>query len=79
MRLENKVAVITGAASGMGLARAGRFAEEGGSVVAGDWNGDRLDAAVSKITERGESIVGQQGNIAGQAAAEALLDLAVGT
>ena len=49
MRLEGKIAVITGAASGMGLAMATRFAAEGASVVAADWNGERLDAAVESI------------------------------
>lgn len=34
MRLENKVAIVTGASSGMGAAIAKRFAEEGASVVA---------------------------------------------
>ena len=36
MRLRDKVAVITGAASGMGLAMATRFAAEGARVVAAD-------------------------------------------
>ena len=49
MQLQGKVAVVTGAASGIGLAIATRFAAEGASVVAGDWNGERLDAAVAHI------------------------------
>jgi len=44
MRLQNKVAVVTGAASGMGLAIATRFAEEGASIVAGDWNPEDIAA-----------------------------------
>lgn len=79
MQLQGKVAVITGAASGMGLAMATRFAAEGASVVAGDWNGDRLNAAVAKIQESGGKIVGFQGNIADQATAEGLIDLAITT
>ena len=77
MRLEGKVAVVTGAASGIGLAIATRFAAEGVSVVAGDWNGDRLDAAVVAIRATGGTIVGAQGNIADRQAAEALVDLAI--
>jgi hypothetical protein len=34
----NKVALVTGAASGLGLATAKAFAESGASVALGDWN-----------------------------------------
>jgi NAD(P)-dependent dehydrogenase (short-subunit alcohol dehydrogenase family) len=77
MRLQGKVAVITGAASGMGLAMAVRFAAEGASVVAGDWNAERLEGAVSQIKAAGGTITGAQGNIADQATAEGLVDLAI--
>jgi NAD(P)-dependent dehydrogenase (short-subunit alcohol dehydrogenase family) len=79
MRLQGKVTVITGAGSGMGLAMATRFAAEGASVVAGDWNGQRLDAAVATIQANGGAIVGAQGNIAEQATVESLIDLAIHT
>ena len=79
MRLQGKVAVITGAASGMGLAMAKRFAAEGASVVAADWNAERLDAAVESIQASGGTIVGSQGNIAEQETAEGLVELAIDT
>lgn len=79
MHLQGKVAVVTGAASGMGLAIATLFAQEGAHVVAGDWNAQRLDDAVKAIQEKGGTIVGAQGNIADQNAAEALVELAVQT
>ena len=61
MRLQDKIVVITGAGSGMGLAMATRFAAEGAKVIAGDWNADRLDAAVADIRRSGGTIVGAQG------------------
>ena len=79
MRLQDKVAVITGAASGMGLAMATLFSKEGAKIVAGDWNAERLDTAVASIRESGGTITGVQGNIAEQAAAEHLVDLAFDT
>lgn len=79
MRLQGKVAVITGAASGMGLAMATRFAAEGARVVAADWNAERLEAAVHSIQASGGTIVGSQGNIAEQETAEGLIDLAIDT
>ena len=42
-RLDNKVAIITGAASGMGLAGAQIFAKEGASVVLTDVVEDKLN------------------------------------
>lgn len=79
MRLAEKVAVITGAASGIGLAIATRFAAEGAAIIAADWNAERLDATVERIRAAGGTVVGSQGNIADQAVAEHLIDLAVET
>ena len=78
MRLQGKVAVVTGAASGIGLAIATKFAAEGASVVAGDWNAERLEAAVAAIKTNGGMITGVQGNIADEADAESLIARAIG-
>ncbi len=42
---ENKVALVTGAASGLGLATAKAFAEAGASVVLADWAEKEVRAA----------------------------------
>ncbi|KQN96109.1 SDR family NAD(P)-dependent oxidoreductase [Paenibacillus sp. Leaf72] len=52
-RLTGKVAIITGAASGMGLAGAQLFAKEGAKVVVTDVAEDVLQAKVSEIVENG--------------------------
>lgn len=55
MRLQDKVAVITGGASGMGLATVFRYLEEGARVVIADFNQTTGKAAVDLATERGFS------------------------
>ena len=49
MRLEGKVAIVTGAASGMGAATARRFAREGASVVIADMLEDEGRAVAQQI------------------------------
>lgn len=53
MRLENKVAIITGAASGMGASTALIFAREGASVVVTDLLSDEGGQIVGQITASG--------------------------
>lgn len=48
-RLEGKVAIVTGAAGGMGLGAASLFADEGAKVVLIDLNQSALENAVEKI------------------------------
>jgi 3-oxoacyl-[acyl-carrier protein] reductase len=50
-RLENKVAIITGAASGFGEGMAKRFAEEGAKVVAADLNVKGAERVAKEIGE----------------------------
>ena len=52
MRLTGKVALITGAASGIGLATAIRFAEDGAAVMLADRTSDALAAAEASVRAR---------------------------
>lgn len=57
MRLKDKVAVVTGAAAGIGLACAEAFVREGAKVVLSDVNTERGEAAAEKLqAEGGEAI-----------------------
>jgi short-subunit dehydrogenase len=49
----NRVVAITGASAGIGQATAERLARDGAAVVVAARRGDRLDALVHEITERG--------------------------
>jgi NAD(P)-dependent dehydrogenase (short-subunit alcohol dehydrogenase family) len=77
MRLKGKVAVITGAGSGIGRAAAELFAREKAVVVLGDLNTAGLDEVVAGIQACGGEAVGLKSNVANREEAEALVNLAV--
>lgn len=58
MNLTGKVALISGAASGIGLALADRFAQAGMHVVLADIETDALDQAVAQVREHGTNVEG---------------------
>ena len=58
MRLQNKVAVITGAASGIGLATAVKFAQEGAFIAICDLNQAGIDAAIKEVEAVGGKALG---------------------
>jgi NAD(P)-dependent dehydrogenase (short-subunit alcohol dehydrogenase family) len=62
-KLQNKIAVITGGSTGIGLATAERFIEEGAQVVITGRNQEALDAAVAKLGDRATGIHGDVGNL----------------
>ncbi len=57
-RLSGKVAIITGAAGGMGLATARLFVEKGAKVIATDIQADLLQKEVHAIDPTGASLLG---------------------
>jgi NAD(P)-dependent dehydrogenase (short-subunit alcohol dehydrogenase family) len=63
-RLDGKVAVITGASSGMGLATAKRFAAEGAHVFVTGRRQKQLDAAAKMIGPNATPVLGDAANLA---------------
>jgi NAD(P)-dependent dehydrogenase (short-subunit alcohol dehydrogenase family) len=63
MRLQNKIGIVTAAASGMGRAGALRFAKEGASVVVVDLNEEGANAVVKQITDAGGRAIALAGDL----------------
>ncbi|MFF2446534.1 SDR family NAD(P)-dependent oxidoreductase [Neobacillus sp. NPDC058068] len=65
-RLAGKVAIITGAAFGMGASEAILFAKEGAKVVATDIKDDALTEVINKINADGGDAIGLKHNVASE-------------
>jgi NAD(P)-dependent dehydrogenase (short-subunit alcohol dehydrogenase family) len=74
---ENKVAIITGGAGGIGRATAARLLEEGASVVLSSRRQEVLDAARRELGPAGERVALVAGDVGSAAAAERLVDEAL--
>jgi NAD(P)-dependent dehydrogenase (short-subunit alcohol dehydrogenase family) len=70
--LRGKVAVVTGAASGIGRALAGRFAAEGMKVVLADVEGPALAKAESELRAGGATVLAIAADVARAEAVDAL-------
>lgn len=77
MRLKDKVAIVTGAASGMGAATARRFAEEGAKVVVADMLAAEGEAVAASISEKGQTAVFQSLDVTDEQAWRAAVEATV--
>ncbi|WP_042378063.1 SDR family NAD(P)-dependent oxidoreductase [Streptacidiphilus melanogenes] len=73
---QGQVAVVTGGASGIGLAMARRFAADGLRVVVADVEEAALDKAVAGLREQGAEAVGQLTDVSERDSVEALAEAA---
>src|SRR5260370_8912784 len=76
---ENKVALVTGAASGLGLATAKAFAESGGFVVLADWNEKAVHSAAEELAGKGHKTLAIRCDVADDAQVEAMVQQTVAT
>jgi NAD(P)-dependent dehydrogenase (short-subunit alcohol dehydrogenase family) len=77
MRLKDKVAVVTGAGTGIGEAIACKFAKEGASVVVAGLPTDPVDDVGGRITRDGGQAIAYKGDLADEANAKACVQVAI--
>lgn len=78
-RLSGKVAIITGAALGMGAAEAKLFAKEGAKVVATDIKDDILQEVINEIKANGGEAIGLKHNVVSEEEWKKVIQTAVDT
>ena len=71
---EKRIAFVTGAAQGIGLATAARLARDGFRVVAMDCNAERLSLAVAQLAELGLDVIPAVVDIRDRASVAVALD-----
>src|SRR5436190_4222422 len=79
LSFESKVALVTGAASGMGLATAKAFAEAGAAVTLADINEEAALSAAEVLVVAGHKAIGIRCNVADEAQVKAMVEQTVST
>ncbi len=76
---ENKVALVTGSASGLGLATAKAFAEAGAAVALADWNEKAVRNAAEELAAQGHKTLAIHCDVSDDEQVEAMVDRTVAT
>ena len=74
MKLENKIAIITGAGSGMGRAASLLFAKEGAKIAAVDINGEAAEDTAKRIKAEGGDAFAMRVDVSKSADTTAMVD-----
>jgi len=77
LSLENKVALVTGAGSGMGLAAAQAFAAEGAAVALVDINESAVRIATERLVAAGHKAIAVRCDVANEAQVKAMVEQTV--
>ena len=72
--MKDKVALVTGAASGLGFAAAKAFAEAGASVVLSDWDEKAVHAAAKELSSQGHKILAVVCDVSDDQQVEAMVE-----
>ena len=79
MRLQNKIAIITGAGAGIGEATAVRFAEEGARLVLADYNAAAVEGVAERLRASGAEAIAVPSDISKEDDARLISSRAVET